>query len=142
MPLARLAGIAVGGVPSEPYKFAPDPAAIERTIRMALADAGARPVDVGLWFPSRNGVLEMDRAEGDVIRSVFGRVPRAISVKDAIGEMAASGGGQIVAACRAIAGAPGLFPEDGRPRRALVNSFGAGGNFMAAVFESIEEEAA
>jgi 3-oxoacyl-[acyl-carrier-protein] synthase II len=141
-PLARLAGIAVGGVPSEPYKFAPDPAAIERTIRTALADAGARPIDVGLWFPSRNGVLEMDRAEGDVIRSVFGRVPRAISVKDAIGEMAASGGGQIVAACRAIAGGAGLFPEDGRPRRALVNSFGAGGNFMAAVFESVEGEAA
>jgi 3-oxoacyl-[acyl-carrier-protein] synthase II len=136
-PLARLSGIAVGGVPSEPYRFSPDPAAIERTLRDALADAGLRPDDIGLCFPSRNGVLDMDRAESDVLRAVFGRPPRAILVKEAIGEMAAAGGGQIVAACRAIAAPEGLFPDDGRPKRALVNSFGAGGNVLAAVFESV-----
>ena len=75
------------------------------------------------------------------MRAVFGEPPRAISVKDAIGEMAASGGGQLVAACRAIADPDGPFPKDGRPRRALVNSFGAGGNFLTAVIESVPENA-
>ena len=84
----------------------------------------------------------MDRAEADVLRSIFGRPPPAILVKYAIGEMAAAGGGQIVAACRAIAMPDGPFADDRRPRRALVNSFGAGGNFLAAVFESVAVEAA
>jgi 3-oxoacyl-[acyl-carrier-protein] synthase II len=136
-PLARLAGIAVGGVPSEPYRFAPDRSAIERTMRGALEDAGVSPSDVGLWLPSRNGVLEMDRAEADVARGVFGRPPRALLVKDAIGEMAASGGGQLVAASRALADPEAPFPP-GR-RRALVDSFGAGGNFLCAVLESVED---
>jgi 3-oxoacyl-[acyl-carrier-protein] synthase II len=140
-PLARLAGISVTGAPSDPYKFAPAPAPIERAIRGALTDAGVLPRDVGLWFPSRNGVVEMDRTEAEVMRAVFGEPPRAISVKDAIGEMAASGGGQLVAACRAIADPDGPFPKDGRPRRALVNSFGAGGNFLTAVIESVPENA-
>jgi 3-oxoacyl-(acyl-carrier-protein) synthase len=137
-PLARLSGIAVSGVPSEPYMFAPDRPAVERTIRGALADAGVSPYEVGLWFPSRNGVTNMDRAEADVMQAIFGTLPRAISVKDAIGEMAASGGGQLVAATRAIADPEGPFPAQTR-RRALVNSFGAGGNFLAAVVESVAE---
>ena len=84
------------------------------------------------------------------MRSIFGQPPRAIAVKLSIGEMAAAGGAQLVAAVRAIADedAPskGLW-DDGkgkgkgkgaqpRARRALVNSFGAGGNFFAAVLES------
>ncbi len=39
-PLARLSGIATAGVASEPYRFAPDPRAMERAMRGALADAG------------------------------------------------------------------------------------------------------
>jgi 3-oxoacyl-(acyl-carrier-protein) synthase len=133
-PLARLSGIATAGIASEPYRFAPDPRAIERAIRGALADAAADPADVDLWLSSRDGVAEMDRAEAEVMRAVFGkRQPREISVKDAIGEMAAAGGAQLVAACRALADPAG--GSDG-PRRALVNSFGAGGNFLAAVMES------
>jgi hypothetical protein len=42
--------------------------------------------------------------------------------------MAAAGGAQLVAASRALAA--------GGPRRVLVNSFGAGGNFLAAVLEA------
>lgn len=137
-PLAILAGIAVTGFPSEPYRFAPDTRAIERAVRGALEDAGVTPAEIGLWLPSRNGVSEMDRAEEAVMRVIFGEPPRAISVKDAIGEMAASGGGQLVAACRAVADPEGPFPKQIRPRRALINSFGAGGNFLAAVIESVE----
>ncbi len=137
-PLARVTGLSVAGVPSEPYRFVPDPSAIERTVRRALADAEVEPGEVDLWFASKNGVVEMDRAEEEVIRAVFGgTLPRAIFVKDAIGEMAASGGGQIVAACRALADRDGPLPPAGRPRRALINSFGAGGNFFAGVLESV-----
>ncbi len=129
--LARLTGIATAGVASEPYRFAPDAAAIGRAIRGALEDAGARPADIGLWLSSRDGVAEMDRAEAGVMRSIFGEsLPRELAVKDAIGEMAAAGGAQLVAAARALAGGGGA------PRRALVNSFGAGGNFLAAVLEA------
>jgi 3-oxoacyl-(acyl-carrier-protein) synthase len=137
-PLARLAGLGLAGVPSEPYRFAPDRAAVERAVGAALADAAIGPGDVTLWFPSRNGVQPMDAVEAEVMETIWdGPPPRAIAVKDSIGEMAASGGAQIVAACRAIADSEnGPFAERIQPRRALINSFGAGGNFMAAVLES------
>ena len=138
--LARLVGFSIAGVPTDPYRFAPNEAAMERTIRGALDDAGIEPSEVGLWFPSRNGVLEMDRAEARVMSSLFPEVPRAIAVKDAIGEMAAAGGGQLVAAARALADPSGPFASRTPPHRALVNSFGAGGNFLAAVLESVEPE--
>jgi 3-oxoacyl-[acyl-carrier-protein] synthase II len=134
-PLARLSGIGTAGVPTEPYRFAPDAAAVARAVRGALEDAGVTPREVGLLLPSRNGVTEMDDAEADVVREIFGEPPRAICVKDAIGEMAAAGGGQLVAAVRAIADPGGPWNGAG-PRRALVNSFGAGGNFFAAVLEA------
>jgi hypothetical protein len=80
----------------------------------------------------------MDEVETLVMRRLWeGDPPRPLSVKDAIGEMAASGGAQIVAASRAIAdGNGGPFSPEDRPRRALINSFGAGGNFLSAVLES------
>src|SRR5512134_2908744 len=71
-PLARLAGLGTAGVPTEPYRFAPDRAAIARAMRGALASAGAEPRDVQLWFPSANGVEEMDRAEEAVTCDLFG----------------------------------------------------------------------
>jgi 3-oxoacyl-(acyl-carrier-protein) synthase len=130
-PLARLAGIATAGVPSEPYRFAPDAAGMERAIRGALRDADISAADIDVWFPSCNGVTEMDRAEAETMMGLFGgRLPPSIAVKDAIGEMAAAGGAQLVAACRALA------ESGGASRWALINSFGAGGNFLAAVLES------
>lgn len=134
-PLARLTGLAACGVPSEPYRFVPSTSAVSRAILGALADAGIAPADIDLWLPSRNGVVEMDRAEEAAAREIFGGLPRAIVVKDAIGEMAAAGGGQLVAACCALADP--ARPFDGKPgrRRALIDSFGAGGNFLAAVLE-------
>ena len=140
-PLARVTGLAMAGSPCEPYRFTADRSAVEKTIRGALEDAGAEPVGIDLVLPSRNGVCEMDRAEEEVLRSVFGRPPRCFSVKDAIGEMAAAGGGQLVAASRAVASGDNPLPESERPRRVLVNSFGAGGNFLAAVVEAAETPA-
>jgi 3-oxoacyl-(acyl-carrier-protein) synthase len=134
-PLARLSGIGTAGVPTDPYRFAPDPAAIARAVRGALEDAGVEPREIGLCLPSRNGVTAMDEAEASVLCEIFGQPPRMMAVKDAIGEMAAAGGAQLVAAARAIADTEAPWPGTG-PRRALVNSFGAGGNFFAAVLES------
>ena len=135
-PLARLTGLAMAGAPCEPYRFTPDRRAMERAVRGALDDAGVSPGQIDLLFPSRNGVPEMDRGGGGCPRARCSAVRRAVSVKDAIGEMAAAGGGQIVAACRAVAGSD----RGCRARRAdavLIDSFGAGGNFLAAVFEAV-----
>ena len=140
-PLAKVTGLAMSGSPCEPYRFTADRSAVEKTIRDALEDAGADPREIDLVLPSRNGVSEMDRAEDDVLRAVFGRPPRSVFVKDAIGEMAAAGGGQLVAACRAVASRDNPMPEPDRPRRVLVDSFGAGGNFLAAVVEAVEAPA-
>src|SRR6185503_1535700 len=87
-PLARLSGLAMAGAPCEPYRFTADRQAIERAVRGALDDAGASPDGIDMVFPSRNGVTEMDQAEEDVLRRVFATPPPAVSVKDAIGEMA------------------------------------------------------
>lgn len=142
VPLAAVAGLAMAGSPCEPYRFTADRETIEKTLRAALADAGVGPADIDLVLPSRNGVLEMDAAEEEVLRSVFGTPPRSVSVKDAIGEMAAAGGGQLVAACRAVSPVDNPLSGDARPRRVLVDSFGAGGNFLAAVVEAAEARAA
>jgi 3-oxoacyl-[acyl-carrier-protein] synthase II len=140
-PLAALSGLGIAGVPTEPYRFAPDPRAMARAVEGALADAGTEPGEIGLWFPSRDGVEEMDEAEREAMRGLFGAPPPEIAVKLAIGEMAASGGGQLVAACRALHDPAGPFAASGRPRRALVNSFGAGGNFLAAVLAADSAQA-
>lgn len=138
LPMAALTGLAMAGSPCEPYRFAADPRAVERTIRGALEDARLTAGQIDLVLPSKNGVEEMDRVEEEVLGSVFGGRPRAVAVKDSIGEMAAAGGGQLVAACRAVAARDNPLPPGLRPRRVLVDSFGAGGNFLAAVVESAE----
>jgi 3-oxoacyl-(acyl-carrier-protein) synthase len=137
-PLAALAGIGIAGAPTEPYRFAPDPRAMARAMKGALAEAGREADRIGLWFPSRDGVHDMDEAEREAAAEVFGSPPPELAVKLAVGEMAASGGGQLVAACRSLSDPEGPFAASGRPRRALVNSFGAGGNFLAVVLESPE----
>ena len=137
-PLAAVTGLAMAGAPCEPYRFSPDRRAMERTVRGAIEDAGLTASQIDLVLPSKNGVLEMDRVEEEVLGAVFGGAPRSVSVKDAIGEMAAAGGGQMVAACRAVAARDNPLSGGWRPRRVLVNSFGAGGNFLAAVVESVE----
>ena len=140
-PLAVVSGLGMAGAPSDPYRFNPDRRAIERAVRGALENAALSPRQIDLVLPSRNGVTEMDQAEEGVLCAVFGVPPRSVSVKDAIGEMAASGGGQIVAACRAVSARESPLPLGQRPRRVLVDSFGAGGNFLAAVVESVESAA-
>jgi 3-oxoacyl-[acyl-carrier-protein] synthase II len=131
--LATLAGIGVAAAPTEPWKFAADPEPVARAIRAALEDAGVSAGEIGMWLPSRNGVTDMDAAEREAVRELFGTPPPALAVKDAIGEMAAAGAAQLLVAARAIAGGTGPFDGSRRPRRALALSCGAGGNFLAVV---------
>ena len=125
--LARLAGYAFAGSPSPPYAYAGDDAAAERAMREALERSGAAPSDVDLVMPSANGRAEIDAMERRVLARVVGAKP-SVAVKQAIGEMAAAGGAQLVAAVSAIA--------EGRAATVLVNSFGAGGNFLSAVLRT------
>ena len=125
-PLARLSGYAFAGTPCPPYGYADDESAAERVMREALDRAGLPPSSVDLVMLSRNGRTAMDAMEDRVVARLFGRRPATIAVKDAIGEMAAAGGAQLVTAVSAIA--------SGTATTALVHSFGAGGNFLSTVF--------
>ena len=128
-PLCRVSGFAFASTPSAPYRFAADDGAAERAMCGALARAGADPGRVDLLMLSRNGRVEMDEAEQRALARLFGsRRIEAVAVKDEIGEMAAAGGAELVAAALRLS-------EDGGPRCALINSFGAGGNFISAVLE-------
>jgi 3-oxoacyl-(acyl-carrier-protein) synthase len=124
-PLARVAGFAFAGSPCPPYSYAEDDAACERGIRDALDRAGRSPSAVDLILVSRNGRTGMDAMEQRVLSRLFGERPARVAVKDSIGEMAAAGGAELVAAAAAIA--------SGSATTALVHSFGAGGNFLSVV---------
>ncbi len=130
--LARLTGIATAGVAIRTVSFrarrrrhrARDP---RRPRRRGRAARGHRPV--ALLARRRRGDGPRGGARSCAPSSAH-RCRRELAVKDAIGEMAAAGGAQLVAAAHA------LSAGNGGPRRALVNSFGAGGNFLAAVLEA------
>ncbi|HWC66301.1 MAG TPA: hypothetical protein VG777_09470, partial [Thermoanaerobaculia bacterium] len=95
-------------------------------IRGALDRAGASAGNVDLVLLSRNGRTALDAMESRIVGRLLPRA-RRIAVKDAIGEMAAAGGAELVTAAREIA--------EGSASTALVHSMGAGGNFLAAVLE-------
>ena len=91
-----------------------------------------------LWLPSRDGVAEMDRAEAEVMRAIFGAVlPAELAVKDAIGEMAAAGGAQIVAAAQGDRSRTGpLRARQLLRRRGKLPRSGSGGGVSAAILET------
>jgi 3-oxoacyl-[acyl-carrier-protein] synthase II len=124
-PLARLAGYAFAASPCAPYAYAKDEGAAAAAIRGALDRAGAGAETVDLVLTSANGRSEIDAMEERVLDRTVGPGARRVAVKAALGEMAAAGGAQLVAAAHEIA--------EGRAAVALVDSFGAGGNFLSAV---------
>jgi 3-oxoacyl-[acyl-carrier-protein] synthase II len=124
-PLARLAGYAFAASPCPPYAYAADESAAAAAIRGALDRAGADAGSVDLVLTSANGRREVDAIEERALDRLLGPGKRRIAVKGAIGEMAAAGGAQLVAAAHEIA--------EGRAATAVVDSFGAGGNFLCAV---------
>ncbi len=123
--LARLAGFAFAASPCPPYAYAADESAAAAAVRGALERAGADAGSVDLVLTSANGRRDIDEVEARVLERLLGPGKRRIAVKAAIGEMAAAGGAQLVTAAHEIA--------EGRATTAIVDSFGAGGNFLSVV---------
>jgi 3-oxoacyl-[acyl-carrier-protein] synthase II len=124
--LARLSGYAFAGSPCPPYAYAEDADAAERAMRGALQCAGLDVGAVDLVMLSRSGRTAMDALEEKIVHRLFGGAA-TLAIKDSIGEMAAAGGAQLVAGVSALAARTA--------KTVLVNSFGAGGNFLSAVLE-------
>jgi 3-oxoacyl-[acyl-carrier-protein] synthase II len=127
---------------------APDGAGALRAMRLALADAGATPAEVGQVSAHGTSTQLNDRIEADALTTLFGgRTPPVTAIKGSIGHLI--GGSGAVAAIIAlwslrhrllppIAGLRTMDPAiqldavRDRPRRvdsgyALVNAFGFGG---------------
>jgi 3-oxoacyl-(acyl-carrier-protein) synthase len=125
--LARVAGVASRGAAVSPQKRRAEPEILAATIRAALEDAGISPSAVGLVHLSRNGVPWMDEAEERALASVFSPRPaRVEAVKDALGENPCIGAVQLALSVLTLS----ETPEVGA---VLIDAFGAGGNFLAAV---------
>lgn len=124
---ARVASVVSRGAPVSPQHRRADPATLAAVMNAALVEAGVSPREVGLVHLSRNGVPATDAAEDAALAAVFGlALPRTAAVKDALGENPAIGAIQLALAADGLRRTPELGAV-------LVNAFGAGGNFLAAV---------
>ena len=124
---ARVAAVAFRGAPVSPQKRRADPATLAALVSAALDEAGVAPRDVGLVHLSRNGVPTTDAAEEAALAAVFGIAqPPTAAIKEALGENPAIAAVQLALAADALRETPSLGAV-------VVNAFGAGGNFLAAV---------
>jgi 3-oxoacyl-(acyl-carrier-protein) synthase len=124
---ARVSSVVSWSAPISPQRRRADPATLAGVMRAALAEAGVPAGHVGLVHLSRNGVPATDAAEEAALADVFGlAVPRTAAIKEALGENPAIGAVQLALAADALRETPALGAV-------LVNAFGAGGNFLAAV---------
>ena len=123
---ARVSGVASRGVALSPQKRRADPAALAATIQAALDDAGLPPSAIGLVHLSKNGVPWTDDAEEAALASVFPTRPPSAEIKKALGENPCIGAIQLALSALALSEAPELGAI-------LIDAFGAGGNFLAAV---------
>jgi 3-oxoacyl-[acyl-carrier-protein] synthase II len=150
---ALLAGYGASADAHHPTAPEPTGAAVERAIRMALADAGVGPDDVDHVNAHGTATPLNDAAEAGVLRRVFPRGPVVSSVKGVTGHSLGAAGA-IEAACTVLSVQQGLVPPTANldhqdpqidldvaakaPRElpvrvALSNSFGFGGQNAALV---------
>ena len=112
--------------------------AIERTIEMALQDAGLGPADIDLVSASTSGMSVFDRAEFRAIESVLGVNVAVAAPKTLYGEtFGASGALGTAAALAWLAGTP-VWPVvrgrvSSRPKHVLVLTVGFYGNVSAII---------
>jgi 3-oxoacyl-[acyl-carrier-protein] synthase II len=150
----ELLGVGATSAPAGMNDWPREPAQIARAMRLAIADAGLEPREIGVVFASANSTVPLDRVEAAAIADVFGEsgVP-VVSIKGAIGECGSMGTAGILAAvlsakAGAIPPTAGFADADpecpvdvsahARPwpaasRAALVNSLAAGGACYAVV---------
>ena len=126
---------------------------LERTMRLAIEDAGLSPTDIDVVYASSNATRELDACEARALTSLFGGTRTVITaIKGALGESGSSGGMACAAAflCRnRVPPIAGLNEPDQAtaslrlarhaevldvPRPVvLVNSFASGGALFSAV---------
>ena len=152
-PHGAILGVAAGSA-NVPLNAWPDRAApLERTMRLALDDAGLAPADVDVVYASANATRELDASEASALTTLFGGSRTVItSIKGAIGEAGMSGSAACAAAfvcgrARRVPPIVGLAEPD--PAAAslrlatgavdapgpivLVNSFASGGALFSVV---------
>ena len=127
VPKARVASVVMRPAAVSPQARRADPERLAVTIRAALDEAGLPPSAIGLVHLSRNGVLLTDEAEARALAEVFPKLPPTAAVKEALGENPCAGAIQMALAAAQLAERPATGAV-------LVDAFGAGGNFLAAVF--------
>jgi 3-oxoacyl-[acyl-carrier-protein] synthase II len=147
----EILGVAVSSA-SVPLNAWPDrPEPLERTMKMAVEDAGLAPSDIDVVYASANATRELDRCEAQALTSLFGSTRTVVTaIKGALGESGTSGALACAAAC--LCG-PRVPPVAGlsEPDRVtaslrlacgtvevpgpivLVNSFASGGALFSAV---------
>jgi 3-oxoacyl-[acyl-carrier-protein] synthase II len=149
----EILGVAASSAAVSVNRWPDRPAALTRTMKLAIEDAGLAASDVHVIYASANASVVLDAAEATAIADLFGRSrPVVTSIKGATGEFGAVG----VAACAAaflcgrlgqvppIAGfetASGVAVELNLARRVmtapgpivLVNGFASGGALFSVV---------
>jgi 3-oxoacyl-[acyl-carrier-protein] synthase II len=149
----EILGVAASGAAVAINAWPDQPDALERTMRLALDDAGIGPGDVSVVYASANAT-SLDDVEARALLDVFGDDgPIVTSVKGALGESGAAGSAACAAAflCGAAGKVPpiaGFAAAHGRAAArlslaretidlpgpiALVNSFASGGALFSAV---------
>jgi 3-oxoacyl-[acyl-carrier-protein] synthase II len=148
------------GISSDPHDNGNKITGLDAAMRQALANAGRRPEHVDYICAHGSGHPELDRAETQIIKKVFGKHAYSIpvsSIKGVTGNpMAAAGPLQVIACCLAMQN--GLIPPTANYERSdpqcdldyvtegarladpsciVVNTHGVCGNNSSLVLESI-----
>ncbi len=107
---ADLLGWGVSTDAYHPTTPAPDGAGAAAAMRLAVADAGLEPGDIGYVNAHGTGTKLGDRAEAEAITAVFGRQPPAVSSTKAVTGHLLASAGAVEAAATAIAICRGVLP--------------------------------
>lgn len=86
------------------------PPGLRRAIELALADAGLASADIGVVFADAAGVPELDRAEADAVRAVFGSYGVPVTAPKTMTGRLAAGGPALDLATATLAMAHGVIP--------------------------------
>ncbi|MFJ8637316.1 ketosynthase chain-length factor [Streptomyces sp. NPDC093568] len=105
--LGEIAGYASG---FDPAPGSGRPPALPRTIRAALADAGVTADQVDVVFADAVGVPELDRAEADALREVFGTAAVPVTAPKAASGRTYAGGGSLDVATALLSIRDGVIP--------------------------------
>jgi 3-oxoacyl-(acyl-carrier-protein) synthase len=161
---AELRGAAWGNLPAPAHGFPAPRRRDPRTVRRALAAAGAPPEAVGAAYLTGSGHPEQDACELDLVARTLGEGAgrtRLTALTPLAGEHAGLGALRVAAATLAVAGSgiaalPDLSEPirtdlrfvtrpaeraapDGAPGTALVHGLARGGNHVALVLQAFEE---